>query len=515
VSRAPGRPRRLALASALAIGALLLSGCSSWFQAPTFEATSTPTGEKVDAAVQDYYDQVLDWDRCGNGMQCTTATAPMNWDDPAAGDIELALVRQPASSGTSRGSLLVNPGGPGASGYDFVMDSVDYATSERLQRDYDIVGFDPRGVGRSTPVRCYDDPAEFDDFVFGITPGEPGSDAWIAAAEQSNAAFGQKCLDLTGPELQFVDTVSAAKDLDMLRAALGDEKLQYLGYSYGTFLGATYADLFPAKTGHLVLDGALDPATSDFDVTLTQAKGFESAFRAYLEDCIGSAGCPFRGSVDDAVRQVEQLFVSVTASPLRGADGRELGASALSIAIIYPLYSTSTWPYLTTLFDEVRRGVTDTAFLLADTYYERSDDGSYANNSTEAFIAINCVDYVSDADPATMRAQAAQLAEEAPLFGPSLSYGGVGCAGWPFASTRERGPIAAPGSADILVVGTTNDPATPYIWAQNMAEQLQNGHLVTFDGEGHTAYNKSNSCVDDAVDDYFLDDEVPARDPLC
>lgn len=499
----------LALATAAA-----LTGCVSWFQPPSPEVTSTPTLEDVSAELIPYYHQVLTWESCGTGMQCTTAMAPLDWNDPARDSIELALIRQPAT-GTKLGSLLINPGGPGGSGYEFVRDSIDYATSARLQSSYDIVGFDPRGVGNSSAVDCYDDPAELDEYNYGIIPGVEGSDEWIAAVRADNAAWGQACLEHTGALLEFVDTTSAARDLDLLRAVLGDTKLNYLGYSYGTFLGASFAELYPDTAGRLVLDGAVDPATSEFEVTLTQAVGFESAFRAYLTDCVQRADCPFGGTVDSAMASTGELLDLLVASPLLHSDGRQLGADTMFIAIILPLYSQENWPYLDVLFSEVFQGFTDTAFLLADSYNERNPDGSYASNSTEAFTAINCLDYPSESDVATMREQAAELQAAAPIFGPRMSYGGTGCADWPFPSTRERGEITAPGSPDILVIGTTNDPATPYIWAQNMANQLVNGHLITYNGEGHTAYNKSNSCVNDAVDDFFIDGTVPSSDPNC
>lgn len=510
------RPRLLAATGALVVATLALTGCASWFAAPVMERTSTPSDESVDAALQPYYQQVLEWEGCGNGMQCTTATAPLDWAEPESGTIDLALVRQPAQSGEAEGSLLINPGGPGGSGYDFVLDSVDYATSERLQERFDVVGFDPRGVGRSSAVSCYEDPEEFDAYIYGTGPSaEKGSAAWIAESERLNREFGERCLELTGPLLEHVDTVSAARDLDMLRAALGDEKLNYLGYSYGTFLGATYAELFPERTGRLVLDGALDPATSEFDVTLTQATGFESAFTAYLEDCLGREGCPFRGDVDEALEQTRTVLDRLDASPLRGPDGRELTSGTMFTAIILPLYSPQSWSALDTLFAEVRAGDATTAFSLADQYYERDADGTYLSNSTEAFIAVNCLDYASDGDPDTMRREAEQIVEAAPVFGPQMTFGGTGCSTWPFQSERQREPIAAAGSADILVVGTTNDPATPYVWAENLAEQLENGHLVTYDGEGHTAYNKSNDCVNEVVDGYFIDGTVPESDPRC
>ena len=491
-----------------------LTGCLQWFVPPRVESTSQPTGEEVAADLEVYYHQVLRWQACGNGMQCTVARAPMDWSNPADAEIELALVRHPAS-GTKIGSLLVNPGGPGGSGYDFVLDSVDYATSDRLQRSYDIVGFDPRGVGRSSAVSCYDDPAFLDEFNYGIIPGTVGSDQWIADVAAANAEFAQACLTHTGPLLEFVDTESAARDMDLLRAVLGDEKLNFLGYSYGTFLGATYADLYPENTGRLVLDGAVDPSTTDFDVTKTQAVGFENAFKAYLADCVTRDGCPFTGTVDAAMARTGDLLSDLAVTPIPAPDGRMLGSSAMFIAIILPLYNQDNWPYLDDLFTEVFAGETATAFFLADNYNGRDTDGTYRDNSTESFISINCLDYVSDVTPESMRAEAALLAEAAPVFGPVMSYGGTLCEAWPFPPTRDRVAIAAEGSADILVIGTTNDPATPYVWAVALADQLQNGHLVTYEGEGHTAYTTGDSCVLGVVDAFFIDGTVPASDPSC
>ena len=264
-----------------------------------------------------------------------------------------------------------------------------------------------------------------------------------------------------------------------------------------------------------MLDGALDPATSDFEVTRVQAHGFESALRAYLADCLAGKDCPFKGTVDDAMSTVGALLASVDASPIKAADGRELGANTLLTAIIYPLYQATAWKYLSDMFTSVMHGDADYAFQFADGYYDRNKNGSYKDNTTEAFVAINCVDYSYNDDPATMRDQAAQIEAAAPTIGKYMAFGDVGCANWPFKSTGERVAIAAKGSAPILVVGTTNDPATPYVWAQNLAKELDNGHLVTFKGEGHTAYNKSNSCVNNAVDGYLLSGTVPASDPMC
>ena len=505
------KPFRLAIVAVVAVAALALSACTATLTAPP--TTSTPTGETVAGALDPFYSQVLQWENCGDGMQCGTATAPLDWNDPAVGEIDLAVVRHPAT-GDRQGSLLVNPGGPGGSGYDFVLNSVDFATDAELQAGFDIVGFDPRGVGRSSAVSCYE-PAQMDEYLYGLADNERGSDAWIAELEADSVAFGEACAANTGALLGNVDTESAARDLDLLRAVLGDEKLNYLGFSYGTYLGATYAKLYPDKVGRLALDGALDPSSSNFEVTRTQAVGFENALKAYLTDCLAGTECPFTGTVDQGMSTVGALLASVDASPIRATDGRELGSNSLLTAIIYPLYQATAWPQLSAMFDETMFGGADIAFQFADGYNGRAADGTYNDNSTEAFLAINCIDYAYDDDPAQMRAQAAEIQAAAPVIGTYMSFGDIGCANWPNAYDGERGEITADGAPPILVVGTTNDPATPYEWAEALSEQLSSGHLVTYQGEGHTAYNKSNDCVNAAVDTYLLTGAVPDADPMC
>ena len=499
------------MAAAVAV-TLGLTGCVPWFMPQAAPTTSAPTGEKVDAPLEPFYSQVLKWTDC-DGMQCSTVSAPLDWEDPAAGSVELALVRQPAT-GDRLGSLLLNPGGPGGSGYEFVKASVDYATDAALQERYDIVGFDPRGVGKSSAVACYE-PAQMDEYLYGLADAERGSDAWVQELEASASDFAAACSDETGALLGQVDTRSAARDLDLMRAVLGDDQLNYLGFSYGTYLGATYAELYPDKVGRLVLDGALDPSTSIFEVTSIQALGFENALRAYLTDCLAGSACPFDGTVDDAMATISALLASVDASPITATDGRQLGASALLTAIIYPLYQATAWTNLSDMFESVLQGSADAAMQFADGYNGRNPDGSYRDNSTEAFMAINCLDYAYNDDLASMRAEAAEIEQIAPTIGKYMAYGDISCARWPHTFTGERQEMHATGAAPILVVGTTNDPATPYVWAQNLAEQLDSGQLVTYEGEGHTAYNKSNSCVNDAVDRYLIDGTVPAADPMC
>lgn len=509
------RTRFAAATSAALAVSLMLSGCVSWFMPPESSMTSTATDEAVTPGLERFYQQVLEWANCGDALQCSTAIAPVNWETPEGDTIELALVRQTARGNDRIGSLLVNPGGPGGSGFDFIADSVDYATSEALQERFDVVGFDPRGVNRSTRVACSSDYAELDEYIYSITPGVKGSDEWIAAATDASAQFAQRCLDETGPLLGFVDTPSAARDLDMLRAALGDTTLNYLGYSYGTLLGQVYAELFPDKTGRLVLDGAVDPEASEFEATQAQAQGFERALNAFLEDCAGASDCPFTGSTEQSRATIGTLLDRLDKSPLANVDGRHLGSNTMFTAIILPLYSQDNWAYLRQLFATVMKGDASIAFDLADSYNGRGPDGSYAQNQTEAFIAINCLDAREPADVARMHEQASELALAAPIFGPQMSYGDPGCANWPVEAKRERVAIAAPGAADMLVIGTTNDPATPYEWSVTVAENLRNGHLVTYNGEGHTAYNKSNECVNSVVDDFLVKGVIPAADPNC
>ncbi|WP_022901485.1 alpha/beta hydrolase [Humibacter albus] len=498
--------------AAVAIAAVLSLGLSGCFPTAKAPSTSTPRPEKVSSALAPFYGQHVQWSTCGK-FQCAHITAPLNWSQPGSGSIKLALIRHYAT-GKRLGSLLVNPGGPGGSGVDFVRDSLDYAVDSDLQEHYDIVGFDPRGVGQSTAVKCYD-ASKMDDYLFGITPGARGSARWIQETTTEARGFADACKQNTGDLLAQVGTTSAARDLDLMRAVLGDAKLNYLGYSYGTLLGATYAGLYPKKVGRMVLDGALDPASSNFDVNLGQSVGFENELKSYLKQCLGERDCPFSGTLNDALNTVADILKSLDASPIRNSDGRELGADTMVTAIIYPLYDSSAWDTLNTLFKDVMSGSARVAFILADAYYDRSSNGTYSDNSTEAFTAINCLDYSVNADPASMREQAAELAKAAPVIGPYMSYGDIGCAAWPYKPTRTPAPIHAAGAGPILVVGTTGDPATPYKWAVSLAKQLDSGQLITYHGHGHTAYNKSNSCVNDAVDDYFVNGTVPTSDPEC
>jgi len=517
--RTARRPARIGVVAAVAAVALVLSGCASTFLPAKSGSTSSPTNEKVAADLAPYYHQVLSWTSCGSGMQCTYAKVPLDWSKPSGSTIKLALVRHIATDGHPLGSLLVNPGGPGASGYNLIKQSLSFAVDSTLSKNYTIVGFDPRGVNKSTAVKCYTNPKVLDNFIYGIPKGTPGSDAWITEEEQENKQFGADCEKYTGALLGHVDTVSAAKDMDVLRAALGDKKLNYLGYSYGTLLGQTYANLFPKKTGRLVLDGVVDPTVTPFQLDEYQAVGFEDNLKAFLADCPKLKDCPFTGTVAQSMTEIRGLLDKLDASPIRNSDGRELGSETMFSAIIFPLYNTSEWQYLADLFDDVDNGSARVAFILADAYNDRNTNGTYQDNETEAFNAINCLDYPSDPDVTTMRTQAAELNKVAPVLGHLMAYGGTSCYDWPYKPTRTAGALEAKGSAPILVVGTTDDPATPYAMAVHVSKLLQNGHLITYHGNGHTAYNKNKTpadeCVNTAVDNFFVHGTVPKTDPQC
>lgn len=510
------RGRIVAVLAGLAAASVLLSGC---LYAMIPDASPRPTASKpadiegVAADLLPYYEQTLDWAGCAGEFDCTTVTAPLDWADPSKGDIELSVIRSRAEGTTEPiGSLLTNPGGPGASGVDLVRDSVSFAVSDPVRQQYDVIGFDPRGVGESTAVTCYD-AADMDAYLFDIPPAARGTDARADDLLARHKSFGEACEANSDGILPYITTENAARDMDLLRAVLGDKQLNYLGYSYGTFLGATYAKLFPERVGRLVLDGAIDPSVSNLDVNVTQGIGFESALRAYMADCLTDDECPFRGTVDEAMADLGTLLASVDRDPLPSSDGRQLGADSLMTAIVSALYSQESWGYLTMALSDVLQGNADIAFQLADFYYDRQD-GVYTGNQTEAFRAYNCMDYPAEGTADEQAAAEDTLKAKAPTIAPYW-FGPDPCAVWPYPPTGVRERITADGAAPIVVVGTTNDPATPYEWSVSLADQLSSGVLITRVGEGHTGYNKGNACVDSAVETYLLQGTPPQDGLRC
>jgi pimeloyl-ACP methyl ester carboxylesterase len=504
-------------AAAAAAGMLLLAGCAAGSSDNTGSSTTSSDmagANTVTAGLEKFYTQTVDWSPCetkaGPGFECAKILVPMDYERPAAETMSLALLRKQAT-GEKIGSLLVNPGGPGGSGYDFVRDAAG-TTLTSLNSGYDLIGFDPRGVSRSTPVTCQT-AAEQD--AARQKQYDTSTDEGLAEVETASRDYAKACAERTGVSLAYVDTVSAARDLDVLRAVSGDEKLNYLGFSYGTKLGATFAGLFPDKVGRMVLDGALDPSLNNEEITLGQAKAFESEIRAYLQSCLASAGCPFTGSVDAATKQLQDLFDSVEKSPMTAADGRLVPITTFVSGFLLPLYDNASWPVLTQALTEAMAGNPTTMLWLADLGAGRQDDGTYDGNSSDAFSSINCLDYPMVTDIEGQRQDAKELEAASPTIGKYLAFGGFTCKDWQYPPTGSPALITAAGAAPIVVIGTTGDPATPYQWSQALAEQLESAVLLTYKGHGHTAYGRAGSCIQDPVDAYLLEGKVPTDGLTC
>jgi pimeloyl-ACP methyl ester carboxylesterase len=469
--------------------------------------------EPVDAQSY-YFDQVVAWEDCESGAQCAVIRAPLNWNDLEAGkDIELALSRHGAT-GDAIGSLLVNPGGPGASGFEFVRDSVDRAVGKALRESFDIVGWDPRGVGRSSAVSCAQTDAELDYFFFGELEAEPGTPEWEQELLDESIRFGQECLANTGELLEFVDTISTVRDLDLMRQLLGDDQLNYLGYSYGTLIGALYINTFPSSVGRIVLDGPVDPSASQFELVLNQHRGFEEALIAYVDYCVDLGTCPFAGDRAAQLAAVSGLYDRLESDPLRHSDGRLVDNSTLRTAMVTTLYSQENWSFLTQLFREIDQDVTTTAMFLVDFYYDR-EGGVYQDNSMQAFIAINCLDYPVEFDKEVIANQAEQLREVAPYTARPRGYGDLVCQNWPYPPRLTKGPVTGDGANPVVIIGTTGDPATPYNWSLSLAEQLGQSRHLTLVAEGHLAYNKGSSCINEAVEEYFVTGALPPDGLVC
>ncbi len=479
-------------------------------QAPQVEREEAPDARDApSAALQPFYDQEIDWSSCEGDRECATLEVPVDYADPEGDTIDLALLRVRAS-GEAQGSLVVNPGGPGAPGTDYAA-AAGQVLREPLLRAFDVVGFDPRGTGDSSPVDCLGD-----DELDAYLAGDPDPDD--AAEEQQYAAdvraLGAGCA-ASGDVAQHVSTTEAARDMDVLRAALGESTLTYLGASYGTKLGATYAELFPARVGRFVLDGAVDVSLDNRQLGLEQAAGFETALRAYVQNCIDTAASCFLGdTVDEGLATIEGLLADIEEAPLPTSGDRDLAIGNAFYGIVAPLYNRDYWFLLSAALGSALDGNGQALMELADLYSSRSEDG-YTDNSTEANVTINCLDDPSSVPFDSVPDSYPAYEEASPTFGRVFAWSLTTCRGFPLRSTEERLDIRGEGAAPILVTGTTRDPATPLKWAEALAAQLDSGVLLRRDGDGHTAYNSGNECVDSAIEDYLLDGTVPADPTDC
>jgi pimeloyl-ACP methyl ester carboxylesterase len=445
--------------------------------------------------------------------ECGTLPVPINYAKPDGDVALLAMIRFPAT-GDKIGSLLVNPGGPGESGVDYVATSLTSLPASVRER-FDYVGFDPRGVGSSTPaVRCNTD--EENDRERSEPPVKLTPEG-VAHLDSENRAFAQRCVDKMGEEfLTNVGTTDVARDLDAMRAALGDEKLTYLGYSYGTKVGASYADQFPEKVRAMILDGAYVHDADPVDEAVRQAAGFQKAFDEYAADCAKATGCPLGTDPTKAVEVYLELLAPLAKTSARTDDPRGLSYRDALTGTNQALYSPSFWKYLTSGLSELRQGHGDTLLRLADFYEERGDDGHYSNVS-DAFATITC----TDTPPITDNDVLVELDRQVRNAAPFLSYGEFtgleprdGCTFLPQPVRSKPHEIEIGGLPPALVVSTTNDPATPYQAGVELARQL-GAALLTFEGTQHTVVFDGNSCVDDIAAKYLTAMAVPPLGARC
>lgn len=506
-------PRRLL---SLLLALVVAAGCApptdlvEAGRVPPTEPTTTlaPTTAPATTAPATRPAAGLVWQPCGD-LECSTLQVPLDHGNPGGRTIGIALNRHRAANQTRRiGSLLVNPGGPGASGTES-LPLILRRISARVKDQFDIVGFDPRGVGKSAPIRCLPSAELAAFFAVDSSPDDAAEKtAFVRATEKFIAGCQQRSGDL----LPHVGTPDAARDMDLIRAAVGDERLSYVGFSYGTSLGATYAELFPTRVRALVLDGAVDPALDTVALNRAQAEGFDRAFDAFAANCRTTPSCPWKPAGGPSKQALIALSARIDAKPIP-AGNRTLGPGEFLSGVAAFLYSRQTWTVLGRGLGQAEVGDGSLILLGFDTLVEREADGSYSNLQ-EANVAVNCLDNPGPRDVASYERAAAEAAAVAPAFGATVAWFGAVCALWPVPPTGKAEPLKAPGTPPILVVGTSNDPATPFAWSEAMARQLPQGRLLRNEGEGHTAYGDS-ACVSRIADSYLLTLELPKGELRC
>jgi pimeloyl-ACP methyl ester carboxylesterase len=478
---------------------LILTGC----------ATTKP--EPLTTLSQ-YQEQELNWRECYQNYECAYLQVPIDYADLETGSFSLSLLRFKALDQEQRiGSLVVNPGGPGSSGINYAYNA-EYIVSPEILKQFDIVGFDPRGVGESAPIRCLTDSET--DASFAADP-KPDNAAELALLISDTSDFFAKCAERSNGIMHY-GTLDSAHDMDILRSALGDNKLNFLGKSYGTYLGTLYAKLFPATVGRFVLDGAVDPYSSNREAVLGQAIGFDLALDAFISDCLKRTDCSLSGKLADALTQVVKLFKDTSQKPLQSDSGRQVTEGLVVVGIASALYdSSSGWPVLREAFTESALGNGDTFLKLADQYAGREKDGKYLSNENDALQVIDCLDHPEVSSLAKIKEGAIEFARKAPVFGPYLAYSEIICRYFPNLNKVTQIKIEKLQTGPILIIGTTRDPATPYKWAQSLNKLFQSSVLITFDGDGHTGHGRGSTCVDSAVDRYLLTGVTSKSDLFC
>jgi len=447
------------------------------------------------------------WRSCEAGFECATLAVPRVAAEPGKGLLDLALTRRPAGDPGQRiGSLVVNPGGPGASAVDYLQGAWKQIPAGVRAR-FDLVAFDPRGVSRSAPVRC-GTTAELDRY-FAIDP-TPDDAAELGGLQVATERLVAGCQERSGDTLPYVSTADAAADLDAVRVAVGDEALTYLGYSYGTALGAAYLDRFPTKVRAMVLDGGLDPTLSWDQLLEGQSAGFDRALEAFLANCERTR-CAFRKKVTGPLGGAyDQLAARIDVSPIPGEGPRTVGPGEFSLGVGAGLYSKENgWPAIAAALADAVDGDGGVLLQLNDSYLERTGKG-YANIS-EANLAVNCIDRPWPRDAAPYVALAEKVRRTSPRFGPAIALSGLACSSWPVPASGQPHPVSGAGAPPVVVIGTTGDPATPFQWSVALADQLDSGVLITHRGDGHTIYRSgAPDCVRGPVDRYLLTGTAPA-----
>ena len=455
---------------------------------------------KVVAAksLSDFYEQVLDWKRCYGEFECTKFQVPIDYENLNLGTFDIAVLQRPAENAI--GNLVINPGGPGGSGVDYAY-SYEQVFTPAIIDSYNIVGFDPRGVGRSAPIKCLSD-AETDASY--AADSYPEDDAELAKLRNQSAKYAKSCIE-DNKYLKYYGTANAARDMDILRALLGDDTLNYLGKSYGTFLATLYAQLFPEQVGRFILDGAVDPTLDSLNQALQQAAGFDQAFNAFADDCKAESNCILK---ENAVTQMQEKLAELKENPIKVGD-RQLTESLAVYGIAMGLYDQEYgWPALRDALQELFAGKAEPLLKMADAYTGRDADGTYQNNEADALAVISCNDFPqSEIDAGAVQAAA-------PLFGKYVAYGDLTCQYLPhgkFVKVNQSITL----NSSVLVIGTTNDPATPYRWAVKLSQVLTNSRLISLESDGHTGYNRGSQCVDQAVEKYLISGEIPAENLRC
>jgi pimeloyl-ACP methyl ester carboxylesterase len=486
--------RSTRLRAFLAVCVVALAACSGGSSGSSASKSTSTTAAAAGASTPA---QKLHWKSCDNG-QCATLSVPLDESRPFGPQVKLALAMEPAKKPDERiGSLLINPGGPGAPGTDFVK-PVATELPEAITDRFDIVGWDPRGTGASDPVDC----GKKLDYLFDVdtAPADAAESAALSAASQR---FANACEAGSPNLLPHIASIDTVHDMDRIRAALGDDKLTYAGFSYGTYLGALYAEHYPDHVRALLLDGAIDPSVSVDDVQIQQAQGFEASLGTFLRSCARDTSCAYHHGGDPKAA-LDALRARIARTPMKGGAGRTLGPSQLDIALAAPLYSGSGgYKVLATALSKADHGDPSALLELFDEYVTRNPDGTY---STEwpAFLAISCADG-PNLSPAAAAALQVRAAQAAPYFGASNVGLSLPCSYWPVPPVNAAPtPVSAPSAPPVVVVGTTGDPATPIEWAQGLAGELGDARLVTVDGSTHTSSLEANPCLDAANVAYLV-----------